>query len=108
MGISANIRERREAAGLTRQQLADLIDVSRAAVGHWETGHAMPRMGHIEQMANAFGCSITDLIQPVLSEPDEPMLERITDIYFSLDGKWREYLLQQAQFALNQNRLERS
>lgn len=108
MSIGSNIRERRIAAGLTQQELADVLDVSRASIGHWETGHAMPRMGHIEQMASAFGCSTVDIIQPAISEPDDPMLERILDIYYSLSERWRDYLLQQAQFALRQYRLERS
>lgn len=37
------IREARERLGLTQQQLADQVGVSRETVGNWETGYSEPR-----------------------------------------------------------------
>ncbi|MFD5105722.1 helix-turn-helix domain-containing protein [Streptomyces cinereoruber] len=36
-------RRLREAARLSQQDIADAIGVTRAAVGHWETGYRSPR-----------------------------------------------------------------
>lgn len=36
-------RRLREAAGLSQQEVADALGVTRAAVGHWETGLRSPR-----------------------------------------------------------------
>src|SRR5258708_5021452 len=41
--IPERIREAREAAGLTDEQFADAIGVSRQAVGYYETGVTSPR-----------------------------------------------------------------
>lgn len=39
----AELRSLREAAGLSQQNLADAMGVTRAAVSHWETGTRSPR-----------------------------------------------------------------
>lgn len=36
-------RALREAAGLSQQEIADAVGVTRAAIGHWETGTRTPR-----------------------------------------------------------------
>ncbi len=41
--IPERIREAREATGLTDEQFADAIGVSRGAIGHYETGLSAPR-----------------------------------------------------------------
>src|SRR5438067_2357390 len=41
--IPERIREAREAAGLTDEQFAEAVGVSRQAVGHYETGVTAPR-----------------------------------------------------------------
>jgi Zn-dependent peptidase ImmA (M78 family)/DNA-binding XRE family transcriptional regulator len=41
--IPERVREAREAAGLTDEQFADLLGVTRQAVGHYETGQGSPR-----------------------------------------------------------------
>lgn len=49
LGIRADLpdpeerRRLREAAGLSQQEVADALGVTRAAVGHWETGSRSPR-----------------------------------------------------------------
>lgn len=39
----AERRRLREAVGLSQQEVADALGVTRAAVGHWETGLRSPR-----------------------------------------------------------------
>jgi transcriptional regulator with XRE-family HTH domain len=39
----AQCRTLREKAGLSQQEIANAVGVTRAAVGHWENGTRMPR-----------------------------------------------------------------
>lgn len=39
----AERRSLREAAGVSQQELADALGVTRAAISHWETGTRSPR-----------------------------------------------------------------
>ena len=39
----AERRSLRETAGVSQQQLADALGVTRAAISHWETGTRSPR-----------------------------------------------------------------
>ena len=39
----AERRSLRESAGLSQQEIADAVGVTRAAVSHWETGTRSPR-----------------------------------------------------------------
>ena len=38
MDVSTKLKELRKKAGLTQQEVADKVDVSRVAVGQWELG----------------------------------------------------------------------
>ena len=59
----AGLRARRDAAGMTQQQLADAIHISRVAVAMWETGRALPSAALLPQIAAALGCSIDELYE---------------------------------------------
>lgn len=69
-----HITELRKAAGLTKTQLAQAMDVDLAAVHRWETGEAMPRADKLPRLADLLGCSIDalygrpDLSGSILSE----------------------------------------
>lgn len=60
--IGKRIKQRREAAGLSRQQLATLIGVSRMAVHHWEEGGHVPGVGVLCAVASALGTSLDTLL----------------------------------------------
>lgn len=55
------IREMRQAAGLTQQAVAAALDVDRSTVSYWETGGAMPRADQLPRLADLLGCSIDAL-----------------------------------------------
>ena len=69
MDLPGRIRERRRALGLTQDQLADMLHVSRQTVSHWETGRVTPDLENLTQLAEALECSF------VIGEKDiEPMI----------------------------------
>lgn len=55
------IKQLRENANLTQQQLSDTLKIDRSTVAKWETGEAMPRADKLPELAKIFGCSIDDL-----------------------------------------------
>lgn len=53
----------RLAAGLTQSQLAERVGVAPQQIGAWERGERKPKFDALMRIAQALGCSITDLIQ---------------------------------------------
>lgn len=61
MNIGSNIQMTRQAAGLTQEQLAAAIGVSRQTVAKWEAGETSPDLEHAAALADALGCSLDAL-----------------------------------------------
>ena len=62
------IKERREAMGLTRIQLADRLGVTTVAVRKWEVGLAMPNADKLPALADLLHCTIDALYGREISE----------------------------------------
>jgi transcriptional regulator with XRE-family HTH domain len=60
--VGSFIKEKRESRGLSRQQLADLIDVSRPNVVHFETRYIRISLFKLVKVAKALEVSVTDLL----------------------------------------------
>jgi transcriptional regulator with XRE-family HTH domain len=60
--LAKNIKQLREARGLTQQQMAKLADVPRATWAHLESGAANPTLGVLRRAALALQVSIEELI----------------------------------------------
>ncbi len=63
MGIRENIIELRKRKHITQEELAKIAGVSRGAVSQWEGGFSEPRMGAIQNIADHFGISKSDIIE---------------------------------------------
>lgn len=55
------IREYREAAGMTLEQLAEKVGVTFGAVSQWELGRINPRAELLPRIAAALGCTVGNL-----------------------------------------------
>lgn len=49
-------------AGLSQQQAADEIDVSRETISNWESGKTIPRNKYIPGIERVYGVSCDDII----------------------------------------------
>ncbi len=56
-----NIAIARKNAGLTQQQLADRIGVTRAAVANWEVGIGQPRLIHALSLRTVLGLTLDQI-----------------------------------------------
>lgn len=59
--LARNIRQLREARGLTQQQMAKLSKVPRATWGHLESGGATPTLAVLDRVATALQVPIEEL-----------------------------------------------
>lgn len=55
------LRPKRLSAGLSQKQLAEIMQVTQAAIANWETGAAYPRASQLPALAAALHCSIDEL-----------------------------------------------
>ena len=72
--IGQRIRELRLGGGLTLQEVATVLGVTRASVSKWEQGHSHPEYSRLEELSRLFGVPATHLLsqgkgQPVKSYP---------------------------------------
>lgn len=56
------IRDRRQNAGLTQQQLASAVGATQKQISAWETGQNEPSIKVLKAMAQALDCKIDDLV----------------------------------------------
>ena len=59
--IGERIRAARQARGITQEQLAEEVGVSRSAVAQWETGRAGQLTGNLSRIAEVLGVGIEHL-----------------------------------------------
>lgn len=60
--IGKNIKKHRMEQGMTQDQLAEKLNVTRQAVSNWETGKTQPGVETLTAMAAHFGISVEELI----------------------------------------------
>lgn len=63
----------RKAAGLTQDQLASKINVTRQAVSHWENGRSLPDMETVARLSQLLGCQFTGLVTVVAPDAGAPV-----------------------------------
>ena len=67
MSFGQRMRERREAMGLTRDQLADRVGVTRSAIGNYETGVSSPKEDVLLRLFHALQVDPNYLYQDALA-----------------------------------------
>ena len=70
MTFGEKLQKLRARAGLSQDQLAELLDVSRQAVSKWERSEAMPEAEKIVRISRQFGVSTDNLLLEELEEPE--------------------------------------
>jgi len=70
MKFGDNLRKLRKSKGISQEELADKVKVSRQSVSKWETGEAYPEMNNILQLCKIFNCPINSLVADNLVDLD--------------------------------------
>jgi len=63
MIIEERIRELRKSKGLSQEQLAEMLGVSRQAVSKWESGQSLPEVEKLIAMGELFGVTIDYILK---------------------------------------------
>ena len=61
--LPENLYRLRREKGLSQEQLAELIGVSRQTVSKWETGTSTPELEKLILLSECFGISVDDLVR---------------------------------------------
>ena len=62
MTLGEKIKEARKQCGLSQEQMADTLAVSRSAVAKWETDNGMPDIDNLRALARVLNVSIDYLL----------------------------------------------
>lgn len=62
MEFNEKLQELRKKKGLTQEELADILFVSRTAVSKWESGRGYPNIESLRDISKYFCISIDDLL----------------------------------------------
>ena len=91
--IAENIVEFRKRKGVTQEEMASFLGVTKASVSKWENGQSMPDILMLPQLATYFGVTVDDLLgyEPQLSK------EQIQKIYSELGKEFSEKALQRVR-----------
>lgn len=73
--FSEKLLELRRREGLSQEQLADRMGVTRQSVSKWESGAAVPELSKLIALSDLFSVSVDYLVKDRLEEPELPVPE---------------------------------
>ncbi len=79
--IGARIRMLRDKQGLTQQELADRLQVTRQTVSRYEIGRSQPDLEMLERMAQMLHVEMTDLLGGACTCPGTGTLQTRVDSF---------------------------
>lgn len=92
--FAEKLREARKNAGLTQEQLAEKLLVSRQAITKWESEKGLPDIENLKRLSQIFGISIDDLLSSNETEFYGVYREQIGlghyEYHPKLHGVWRK------------------
>ena len=89
MEFNEKLQELRKQRGLTQEELAEALFVSRTAVSKWESGRGYPNIESLKAVAKFFGVSVDSLLSgdellTVAGEDSRQKENRIRDLIYGL------------------------
>ncbi len=84
--IGEKISQLRTMAGLSQEQLAEKISVSRQSVSKWEMDQALPQIDKVLQLCELFAISTDELLCEKISLQQNAQEEPTGNKYFGTDG----------------------
>ena len=89
MEFNEKLQELRKGKGLTQEELAKDLFVSRTAISKWESGRGYPNIDSLKDIAKYFGVTVDDLLSKnqllAVAEEDKKQLKKhFCDLAFGL------------------------
>lgn len=88
MELSEKLQKLRKARGLTQDQLAEALFVSRTAISKWETGRGIPGMESLQMLSKFYGVTLDELLraEELVAAAKEENKESINRFAACMDG----------------------
>ena len=71
MNFSNNLKKLRKEKGLSQEELAEKLNVSRQSVSKWESGSTYPEMDKVLLICKLFDCNINEIMHEDVSQVSE-------------------------------------
>lgn len=89
MEFSEKLQELRKNKGLTQEELAEILYVSRTAVSKWESGRGYPNIDSLKEISKFFEVSIDDLLSgekllSIAEKENKSNIRNICDLLFGI------------------------
>ena len=89
MEFHEKLQKLRKSRGLTQEELAEILYVSRTAISKWESGKGYPSIDSLKAIANYFSVSIDDLLSgekllSIAERENKANLQKICDLLFGM------------------------
>ena len=88
MELGTQIKKYRTEAGLSQEEFADKVYVSRQTVSNWETGKNYPDINSLVLMSETFGISVdtllkgdAEVIKEIIDKEDQKDFDRLGKLY---------------------------
>lgn len=85
MKLAEKIYQERRKLGLSQEQFAERMDISRQAVSKWESGQSMPDLDKIVAMSQIFGVSTDYLLKEEEGASEEVFCDMESNMYQETD-----------------------
>lgn len=89
MEFHEKLQELRKSRGLTQEELAEALFVSRTAISKWESGRGYPSIDSLKEISNFFSVSIDDLLSgerliSIAEKENKANLQNMCDLLFGI------------------------
>lgn len=81
--FAKRLKETRIQRGLSQDELAQILGVSRGALGHWELGTREPNLSTVNELAKIFNCTPAFLLGLSIENDEELLI--IKDVFYNSD-----------------------
>lgn len=108
MEFNEKLQELRKQKGLTQEELAEQLYVSRTAVSKWESGRGYPSIDSLKAIAKFFSVTVDELLSGeellnIAEKDNKEKQDRIRDLVFGLVDICASLLLFLPLFAQREN-----
>ena len=85
MNFSEKLKEIRKKEGISQEQLAEKIGVTRQAITKWETGKGLPDVENMVIIAEIFKTTIDELLMDSVTKAAPETLVYISETIYDID-----------------------
>lgn len=88
MEFYEKLQELRKSRGLTQEELAEMLYVSRTAISKWESGRGYPNIESLKAISKCFSVSIDDLLssETILTIAEEEGKQKVVRVHSLVFG----------------------